>query len=83
MNLNRKFPNFYAGCKGVYVVMIPTDMQWNALLQRHATVTVTLDDRKVTGDLYNVTDEQVILIVQDKEGLFEVLNRADVRDMSW
>ncbi|WCN36795.1 hypothetical protein [Aneurinibacillus uraniidurans] len=63
--------------------MIPTDMQWNALLQRHATVTVTLDDRKITGDLYNVTDEQVILIVQDKDGLFEVLNRADVRDMSW
>jgi hypothetical protein len=43
-------------------MMIPTEMQWNALLQRH---------------------EQVILIVPNKQELFEVISRADIDDISW
>ncbi|ERI10051.1 hypothetical protein P4S95_06820 [Aneurinibacillus aneurinilyticus] len=64
-------------------MMIPTEMQWNALLQRHATVTVHAKGQQVTGDLYNVTDEQVILIVPNKQELFEVISRADIDDISW
>ncbi|MFT9847488.1 hypothetical protein [Aneurinibacillus sp. REN35] len=63
--------------------MIPTEMQWNALLQRHATVTVYVKGEKVTGDLYNVTDERVILIVPSKQDLFEVISRMDIDDISW
>lgn len=63
--------------------MIPTSLQWNTLLQRHATVTVHLADRKVTGDLYNITDHQVILLVPGKEGLFEVIERTDITDLIW
>ncbi|GEN33769.1 MULTISPECIES: hypothetical protein [Aneurinibacillus] len=63
--------------------MIPTEMQWNALLQRHATVTVHTKNQKVTGDLYNVTDEQVILIVPNKQDLFEVIPRVDIYDITW
>ncbi|HBI03436.1 MAG TPA: hypothetical protein DDY49_05335 [Paenibacillaceae bacterium] len=63
--------------------MVPTDMQWNALLQRHATVTVHLEDRKVTGDLYNITNLQVILLVPGKEGLFEVIKRSEITDITW
>jgi hypothetical protein len=64
-------------------MMIPTEMQWNALLQRHATVTVTAKGQTVTGDLYNVTDDQVILIVPHKKDLFEVINRTDIDDIRW
>ena len=63
--------------------MIPTEMQWNALLQRHATVTVIVKGQKITGDLYNVTDEQVILIVPNKQDLFEVIARADIDEINW
>jgi hypothetical protein len=63
--------------------MVPTEMQWNALLQRHATVTIYTKGQKVTGDLYNVTDEQVILIVPNKQNLFEVISRMDIDDISW
>jgi hypothetical protein len=63
--------------------MVPTDMQWNTLLQRHATVTVHLGDRTVTGDLYNITNEQIILLVPGKEGLFEVINRSEITDITW
>lgn len=62
--------------------MIPTDLQWNALLLRHATVTVHLADRKVTGDLYNITHQQIILLVPGKDGLFEVIERSEITDIT-
>ncbi|WP_152667739.1 hypothetical protein [Aneurinibacillus tyrosinisolvens] len=60
-----------------------TETQWNALLQRHATITISACGRVITGDLYNLTDSQVILIVHNKDGLFEVIERSDIVDMSW
>jgi len=58
--------------------MVLTDMEWNSLLQRHATITVHLGDKKITGDLYNITNTQIILLVPGKEELFEVINRSEI-----
>ncbi|WP_027417264.1 hypothetical protein [Aneurinibacillus terranovensis] len=63
--------------------MLPTETQWNALLQRHATVTIQTSDRKVTGDLYNLTNSQIILLVPSKDGLFEVVERTEIADIFW
>ncbi|WCK56019.1 hypothetical protein PP175_08965 [Aneurinibacillus sp. Ricciae_BoGa-3] len=63
--------------------MVPSETQWNALLQRHATITVHIDNRKITGDLYNLTKNQIILIVPDNEDLFQVVNRLEATDISW
>jgi hypothetical protein len=63
--------------------MVPSETQWNALLQRHATITVHVDNQKITGDLYNLTNSQIILIVPDNKEIFQVVNRLQATDISW
>ncbi|MBP1930586.1 hypothetical protein [Ammoniphilus resinae] len=42
-------------------------------VKNHPTVTIQLKDRSITGDLYNTSATQVVLLVHNKDYHFEVI----------
>ncbi len=51
------------------------------LVKNHPTITIKLKDRAVTGDLYNTSAEQVVLLVHGGDYHFEVIPYAEIEQI--
>lgn len=51
------------------------------LVKNHPTITIILKDRTVTGDLYNTSAAQVVLLVHGGEYHFEVIPYEDIQQI--
>ncbi|WP_134700195.1 hypothetical protein [Ammoniphilus sp. YIM 78166] len=48
------------------------------LVKNHPTLTIQLKDKKITGDLYNTSATQVVLLVHGRDYHFEVIPYDDI-----
>lgn len=51
------------------------------LVKNHPTLTLKLKDRVVTGDLYNTSSSQVVLLVHGGEYHFEVIPYEEIEQI--
>ncbi|WP_147393778.1 hypothetical protein [Ammoniphilus oxalaticus] len=51
------------------------------LVKNHPTITLKLKDRTVTGDLYNTSSSQVVLLVHGGEYHFEVISYEEIEEI--
>jgi hypothetical protein len=51
------------------------------LVKNHPTITVQLSDKTVTGDLYNTSATQVVLLVHSSEYHFEAIDYEQIENI--
>lgn len=53
------------------------------LVKNHPTITIRLKNRTVTGDLYNTSAEQVVLLVHGGDYHFEVIPYEEIEHIDF
>ncbi|RXT14931.1 hypothetical protein [Ammoniphilus sp. CFH 90114] len=53
------------------------------LVKNHPTLTIHLKDKSVTGDLYNTSANQVVLLVHGGEYHFEVIPYSEIQHIDF
>jgi hypothetical protein len=53
------------------------------LVKNHPTLTIQMKDKTITGDLYNTSATQVVLLVHAKNYNFEVIDYTDIEHIDF